>query len=99
MPIADRFVVLCGVPFQFNQSLGTSQRAHLERKVFQGISNALLRLEASASFYEDGDGRSGLVVVDGGDFDAGRVDDGGKRASNALNVAHGRRSGGQHREF
>jgi len=90
VPIAERLVVLCSRKFMALWLFQITLITYLERKVFEGIRNTLLGLEPSASFYQNCDRRCGLVVVNSSNFDPSRINDGGKGASYALDLARRR---------
>jgi hypothetical protein len=55
--------------------------AHFEGVVLEQVSDTGLRLVAGPSFYDDGDCRGRLAVVDGSDADATRISHGRKTAA------------------
>ena len=55
--------------------------SHLEGVVLEQVGNTRLRLVATPSFYDNGDGGGWLSVVDGCDADAARIDHGRKTTS------------------
>ena len=94
VPSAERFAVLCDASAA---SHSVPLSTHLEGEVFEGMRDTSLGLKAAARLHEERDGGSRLADVDGGNLDASRVSDSGKRARDALDAAGSRSPGREHR--
>jgi hypothetical protein len=72
--------------------------AHLERKIFQAMSNTSFGLKPAASFDEKSNGRGCLVAVHRSNFNTRTFNNGGKVTRYALYRA-GRSPGCEHEEI